>query len=87
MTILRYERAQVVDVSQRHAVLARVAQPPLGPRLAEDRLGLPPPVCVFVDDFSVNVDAARRAGMEAFLHTSGTETVAALEVLFGRALR
>src|SRR2546428_10456677 len=43
MTILRHERAQVVDVSQRHAVLARVAQPPLGPRLAEDRLGLPPP--------------------------------------------
>src|SRR5882724_3228496 len=38
-----HERARVVDLPHRHAVLARVAQPALGPRLAEDHLGLPPP--------------------------------------------
>jgi len=37
-------------------------------RLAADRLGLPPEVCVFVDDWDKNVDAARAVGMQVVLH-------------------
>jgi len=32
--------------------------------LAAQRLGLPPAVCVFVDDLVANIDAARAAGMQ-----------------------
>lgn len=37
-------------------------------RLAADRLGVPPPRCLFVDDWDVNVHAAREVGMAAVLH-------------------
>jgi len=36
-------------------------------RLACERLGLAPAECVFVDDYEVNVDAAREVGMRALL--------------------
>jgi HAD superfamily hydrolase (TIGR01509 family) len=37
-------------------------------RLAAERLRLPPEVCVFVDDWDMNVEAARAVGMQAVLH-------------------
>ena len=37
-------------------------------RLAARRLGLPPAECVFVDDWDVNVGAAREVGMAAILY-------------------
>jgi HAD superfamily hydrolase (TIGR01509 family) len=37
-------------------------------RLAAHRLGLAPAECVFVDDWDVNVGAAREVGMAAVLH-------------------
>lgn len=37
-------------------------------RLAAARLGLPPEACVFVDDWDLNVEAARAVGMTAVLY-------------------
>ena len=37
-------------------------------RLAAERLRLAPEGCVFVDDWDVNVEAARQVGMQAVLH-------------------
>ncbi|HET7873988.1 MAG TPA: HAD family phosphatase [Methylomirabilota bacterium] len=36
--------------------------------LAAGRLGLPPEECVFVDDWDLNLEAARAVGMEVVLH-------------------
>jgi len=46
-------------------------------------LDLPTSACVMVDDLEWNVEAARSAGMRAVLHSSPTETIAALEPLLG----
>ncbi|MCI0519409.1 MAG: HAD-IA family hydrolase, partial [Chloroflexi bacterium] len=49
-------------------------------RLTVDRLGMRPEECIFVDDFSRNVDAAREFGLHA-IHFKTTEQAQA--ELFG----
>jgi putative hydrolase of the HAD superfamily len=48
-----------------------------------ERIGLPPPACVFVDDVDVNVAAARAAGMHAVQFVDTAQTIADLERLLG----
>jgi putative hydrolase of the HAD superfamily len=55
-------------------------------RLAADRLGLPPPRCVFVDDVRGNVEAAEAVGMRGLVHERAEETIPELERLFGLSL-
>jgi putative hydrolase of the HAD superfamily len=45
------------------------------------RLGLPAEACAFVDDLSINVDAARAAGMHGIHHRDTDATIAELEQL------
>jgi epoxide hydrolase-like predicted phosphatase len=47
------------------------------------RLGLRGAECAFVDDFEINVVAAKRAGLRAILHVRTQETIRQLEELFG----
>jgi len=51
-------------------------------RLALERLALPAPACVFVDDFEVNVTAAERLGMRGIVHTDTDETIRRLDAVF-----
>lgn len=50
--------------------------------LTLERIGLPPQVCVFVDDLAPNVAAAEQAGLVGIVHHSFEETATALEALF-----
>lgn len=59
----------------------RKPQPEIFARAAE-LLDLPTSECLFVDDFEVNVAAAREAGMEALLHERADVTIAALQERF-----
>jgi putative hydrolase of the HAD superfamily len=54
---------------------------------AAKSVSLPPEECVFVDDFRVNVEGARAAGMTAIHHREPAATIAELEALFGVALQ
>lgn len=51
--------------------------------LAADRIGAPASACVFVDDFSVNVEGAETVGMKGVVHRDARTTIATLEELFG----
>jgi putative hydrolase of the HAD superfamily len=51
--------------------------------LMVERLGVPAPACVFVDDHSGHLKAAREAGMTTVLHRSPAETIFELEVQLG----
>lgn len=51
-----------------------------------DKLGLPAPECVFVDDLIHNVKAAVDLGMVGIHHTSYEQTATELDVLFGLPL-
>jgi putative hydrolase of the HAD superfamily len=42
--------------------------------LAAERIGLTPPECAFVDDFTANVEGARRVGLMARVHRDVGET-------------
>lgn len=52
-------------------------------QLALDRASLPAAACVFVDDFTENVAAARAFGMTGIQHTDPTATIEELQRLFG----
>lgn len=54
--------------------------------LAAAKLGVTPRECVFVDDMSAYVEAARETGMHAIHHTSIPSTLAELMHLFGVSL-
>jgi epoxide hydrolase-like predicted phosphatase len=56
-------------------------------RLAAERVGAEPEVCVFVDDVVRNVEGARAVGMHAIHHTDPEVTIPQLEDLFGVPLR
>ena len=51
-------------------------------RYTAGELDVPPDECVFVDDFSVNVEGAEVVGMTGLLHRDPNETIARLEDLF-----
>ena len=51
--------------------------------LTTQRLHVDAPLCVFVDDLAMNVDAAGHLGMTAVLHRSYEQTATRLEELFG----
>jgi epoxide hydrolase-like predicted phosphatase len=48
---------------------------------------VPADACVFVDDFSVNVEGAEAVGMTGILHRDARKTIEQLERLFGLALQ
>ncbi|MCJ0903560.1 HAD-IA family hydrolase [Rhodococcus sp. ARC_M6] len=52
-------------------------------RLAAQRLGLPPEVCVFVDDLAVNVRGAVAVGMVGVHHVDPETTIEELSILLG----
>jgi epoxide hydrolase-like predicted phosphatase len=55
-------------------------------RLAAERLGVEPEVCLFVDDLKENCEGAEAVGMTAIRHQSPGETIAKLTELTGVAL-
>ncbi|MGA2320583.1 MAG: HAD family phosphatase [Solirubrobacteraceae bacterium] len=54
---------------------------------AERAGGLPPQLCVFVDDLTFNLTPARELGMATVHHRSAESTIAELELLLGIPLR
>jgi epoxide hydrolase-like predicted phosphatase len=54
---------------------------------AAKQAGVPADACVFVDDFSVNVEGAEAVGMTGVLHRDARKTIEQLEHLFGLALQ
>jgi putative hydrolase of the HAD superfamily len=52
-------------------------------RYATDLLGVPPAECVFVDDLTANVTAAKSLGLTVVLHRSYDETRDQLQHVFG----
>jgi HAD superfamily hydrolase (TIGR01509 family) len=57
---------------------------PAAYRIAAARLGVPADRCLFVDDLTINVRAARVAGMQAFAHRDTPETIARISEACGR---
>jgi putative hydrolase of the HAD superfamily len=55
-------------------------------QLVLDRLGLPGPRCVFVDDFPGHLETAQAAGMTTVLHVSPEQTLSRLGSLLGVTL-
>ena len=54
--------------------------------LAAERAGARPEDCVFVDDFSVNVEGAEAVGMKGIVHEDARTTIATLEEVLGLEL-
>ena len=54
--------------------------------LAAERTGAKPEECVFVDDFSVNVEGAEAVGMTGIVHKDARTTIATLEEVLGLEL-
>jgi epoxide hydrolase-like predicted phosphatase len=52
-------------------------------RLAAERIGVAPEVCLFVDDLRENCEGAEAVGMTAIRHKQAEQTVARLEELTG----
>ncbi len=50
--------------------------------LAAERVGARPEDCVFIDDFSVNVEGAKAVGMTGIVHKDARTTIATLQDLF-----
>jgi putative hydrolase of the HAD superfamily len=54
---------------------------------AAKQAGVPADLCVFVDDFSVNVEGAKAVGMTGILHRDAPATIGLLEDLFDLSLQ
>jgi epoxide hydrolase-like predicted phosphatase len=54
--------------------------------LGAERIGVPAPKCVFVDDLPFNLEPAAELGMATVHHVEAASTIAELERLFGRSL-
>jgi len=54
--------------------------------LAAERAGARPEDCVFVDDFSLNVEGAEAVGMKGIVHEDARTTIATLEEVLGLEL-
>jgi epoxide hydrolase-like predicted phosphatase len=54
--------------------------------MGAESVGLPPGVCVFVDDLGFNLKPAQELGMATVLHTDAARTIVQLEDLLGVAL-
>lgn len=54
--------------------------------LGAERAGVPPHLCVFVDDLPFNLKPAEELGMATVHHTSADDTIPKLEQLLGVAL-
>ncbi|MFI6893684.1 MULTISPECIES: HAD-IA family hydrolase [Streptomyces] len=81
-----YAHAGVWDLFDVHVVseVVGLAKPdPAIYQLTLDRLGLPGPACVFVDDHPVNLPPAEALGITSVLATTENETVDELEDLLG----
>jgi putative hydrolase of the HAD superfamily len=55
--------------------------------LGAERIGVPAPRCVFVDDLPFNLEPAAELGMATVHHVDPASTIAELERLFGLSLR
>ncbi|MGW5861744.1 HAD-IA family hydrolase [Streptomyces sp. NPDC055239] len=81
-----YEQSGIWDMFDVHVISEAVglAKPdPAIYQLTLDRLGLPGPACVFVDDRPINLPPAKALGITTVLATTEDETVAELERLLG----
>ncbi|WP_329386451.1 HAD-IA family hydrolase [Streptomyces sp. NBC_01716] len=81
-----YEQAGIWDLFDVHVIseVVGLAKPdPAIFQLTLDRLGLPGPACVFVDDHPVNLPPAEALGITTVLATTEDQSVAELERLLG----
>ena len=76
-----YEPAELFDVVVISGEVGLRKPDPRIYHLAAERLGLSPAVCVFVDDFRENVEAAERVGMRGVFHEDPDRTIAELDRL------
>jgi putative hydrolase of the HAD superfamily len=77
------KRSDVVVLS--HEVHLRKPEPTIF-EISVDRLGVPAPECVFVDDIAAYLASPAELGMTTIHHTDTTATVARLGALFGMPL-
>ncbi|MGZ4103833.1 MAG: HAD family hydrolase [Actinomycetota bacterium] len=56
-------------------------------RFTASKVEVPTDACVFVDDFSVNVEGAEAVGMEGILHRDTTATIERLEQMLSISLQ
>ncbi|WP_330174586.1 HAD-IA family hydrolase [Streptomyces sp. NBC_01498] len=81
-----YEQAGIWNLFDVHVIseVVGLAKPdPAIYQLTLDRLGLPGPACVFVDDHPVNLPPAEALGITTVLATTEDQSVAELERLLG----
>lgn len=81
-----YEQAGIWDLFDVHVIseVVGLAKPdPAIYQLTLDRLGLPGPACVFVDDHPVNLPPAEALGITTVLAATEDQSVAELERLLG----
>jgi epoxide hydrolase-like predicted phosphatase len=86
----RYDRSQFPVLFDGVVISGEVGVRKPEPRIYElgaEAIGLPPAVCVFVDDLPGNLKPARELGMATVHHTSAEETIPQLERLLGVRLR
>lgn len=77
----KYQILDAFDVVIISAEVGLVKPDPRIYRLAAERLGVAPAESVFIDDFPVNVEAARAAGLHAIRFQNTPQAIADLEAL------
>jgi putative hydrolase of the HAD superfamily len=84
-----YDRELLAELFDQVVISAEVGlhkpQPEIY-RLAAERLGLEPSLCLFVDDLRENCEGAEAVGMTAIRHREPAETIARLAEMTGLAL-
>jgi putative hydrolase of the HAD superfamily len=83
----RYDRVLLADLFDTVVISGEIGIRKPAPQiylLAAERIGVPPPACVFVDDLAFNLKPAADLGMATVHHVSSERTVAELERLLGR---
>lgn len=82
----RYPRDLLADIFDGVVISGEVGIRKPAPRIYElgaEAIGLPPNVCVFVDDLPFNLPPAEELGMAVVHHTAPEATIEALERLLG----
>ena len=85
----RYDRALLSELFDGVVISGEVGMRKPQPEiylLAAARTGAKPENCVFVDDFSVNVEGAEAVGMTGIVHKDARTTIATLEEVLGLEL-
>lgn len=86
----RYPRDLLIELFDGIVISGEIGIRKPTPRIYElgaEAIGLPPELCVFVDDLPFNLPPAEELGMAVIHHVDPTKTVAQLEELLGLELR